>query len=270
MCVLVCKTEAVRQIVSELVWRDWLLQSSACSGTAVSVRRTEVLPWTRAEWAEAAAGSSRFRHPRRHSQRCQFRSASSSALPGGLAPAPAGSPAAGPSPERRASSATCYQQKTQETRGSVLGFESLTWASISSVFSLIRDKPEKSIAPGNAHQTSKLLSSIFLLWISRLLWSTVKYMPKYWMDYQQTPFMFHLESLSAPNSLILHIKIFFLELQFWLNLIKPTQSLISCLTWCHLIKRWLKTKFKNEINLLVWRKKKTTRRLSVLHYPLLA
>lgn len=117
MCVLVCKTEAVRRIVSELVRRDWLLQSSVCSGTAVSVRRTEVLAWTRAEWAEAAAGSSRFRRPRRHSQRFQFRSASSSALPGGLAPAPAGSPAAGPSPERRASTTTCYRQKTQETRG---------------------------------------------------------------------------------------------------------------------------------------------------------
>ncbi len=67
----------------------------------MSVRRTEEAAWGPAELAVAVVGS--CHHQRRHqlqSQRCRGRSAFSSAPPDGLAPAPAGSPAAAPSPER--------------------------------------------------------------------------------------------------------------------------------------------------------------------------
>lgn len=122
---LVCTTEAAP--VFEPVRRDWCSRSSGCSGK--SVKRTELLVWSRAEWAAAAAGSSQPRPRLRCTRRSRARSASSSAPRGGLAPAPAGSPAAVPSPERsrQKNIISCFHSTvdTQNMRTNS-GFERLT------------------------------------------------------------------------------------------------------------------------------------------------
>lgn len=118
----------------------------------------------------------------------------------------------------------------------------------------------------------KLLSSICSVWISQgeiyakqLKSITNTFLPDINVPLRMnchnfdTLFMFHLEPLSAPNSLILHQNLFRgvgIPTRFDK---KSTQSLINYLKWCHLIKRWLKTVWK--WNKSVYVEKQTTRRL---------